>query len=219
MVRLADQWALWFLPATLALAGLAWWWGGSAERALAVLVVATPCPLILAAPIALIAGIGRAARRGIVVKGGAALERLARIRTVIFDKTGTLTPGRPRLAGIEADPSLGRDAALRLAAALAQASTHPVSVALVAAARARGFDLPVPESVEETPGGGLSGLVDGKALTLGSGLGRCCGCKQRLTIAVDDVRFGQCILGNRSPLRLCYLEQCLPLEFKELMEW
>jgi Cu+-exporting ATPase len=87
---------------------------------------------------------------------------------VIFDKTGTLTPGRPRLAGIEADPTLGRDAALRLAAALAQASTHPVSVALVAAARARGFELPVPESVEETPGGGLSGLVDGKVLTLGS---------------------------------------------------
>ncbi|MCX7370772.1 MAG: HAD family hydrolase, partial [Alphaproteobacteria bacterium] len=77
---------------------------------------------------------------------------------MIFDKTGTLTPGRPKLAGIEADPALGRDAALRLAAALAQASTHPVSVALVAAARARGFDLPVPESVEETPGGGLSGL-------------------------------------------------------------
>ncbi|NBQ75792.1 MAG: heavy metal translocating P-type ATPase, partial [Acetobacteraceae bacterium] len=123
---------------------------------------------ILAAPIALIAGIGRAARRGIVVKGGAALERLARIRTVIFDKTGTLTPGRPRLAGIEADGALGRDAALRLAAALAQASTHPVSVALVAAARARGFDLPVPEAVEETPGGGLSGQVNGKALTLGS---------------------------------------------------
>jgi soluble P-type ATPase len=103
-----------------------------------------------------------------VVKGGAALERLARIRTVIFDKTGTLTPGRPRLAGIEADAALGRDAALRLAAALAQASTHPVSVALVATARARGFDLPVPEAVEETPGGGLSGQVDGKTLTLGS---------------------------------------------------
>jgi len=164
LVRLADQWAIAFIILTCCLAGAAW----DPRRALAVLVVATPCPLILAAPIALVAGIGRAARRGIVVKGGAALERLARIRTVIFDKTGTLTPGRPRLAGIEADPALGRDAALRLGAALAQASTHPVSVALVAAARARGFDLPVPESVEETPGGGLSGLVDGKALTLGS---------------------------------------------------
>jgi heavy metal translocating P-type ATPase len=168
LVRLADRWAIGFILLTALLAGAAWAITGDPRRALAVLVVATPCPLILAAPIALVAGIGRAARRGIVVKGGAALERLARIRTVIFDKTGTLTPGRPRLAGIEADASLGRDAALRLAAALAQASTHPVSVALVAAARARGFDLPVPESVEETPGGGLSGQVDGKALTLGS---------------------------------------------------
>jgi heavy metal translocating P-type ATPase len=168
LVRLADRWAIGFILLTALLAGAAWAITGDPRRALAVLVVATPCPLILAAPIALVAGIGRAARRGIVVKGGAALERLARIRTVIFDKTGTLTPGRPRLAGIEADPSLGRDAALRLAAALAQASTHPVSVALVATARARGFDLPVPESVEETPGGGLSGQVDDKALTLGS---------------------------------------------------
>ena len=168
LVRLADRWAIGFILLTALLAGAAWAITGDPRRALAVLVVATPCPLILAAPIALVAGIGRAARRGIVVKGGAALERLARIRTVIFDKTGTLTPGRPRLAGIEADPSLGRDAALRLAAALAQASTHPVSVALVATARARGFDLPVPEAVEETPGGGLSGQVDGKTLTLGS---------------------------------------------------
>jgi heavy metal-(Cd/Co/Hg/Pb/Zn)-translocating P-type ATPase len=168
LVRLADQWAIAFIILTCCLAGAAWLISGDPRRALAVLVVATPCPLILAAPIALIAGIGRAARRGIVVKGGAALERLARIRTVIFDKTGTLTPGRPKLAGIEADPALGRDAALRLAASLAQASTHPVSVALVAAARARGFELPVPESVEETPGGGLSGMVDGKVLTLGS---------------------------------------------------
>ena len=141
LVRLADQWAIAFIILTCCLAGAAWLISGDPRRA---------------------------ARRGIVVKGGAALERLARIRTVIFDKTGTLTPGRPKLAGIEADPTLGRDTALRLAAALAQASTHPVSVALVAAARARGFDLPVPESVEETPGGGLSGLVDGKALTLGS---------------------------------------------------
>ena len=168
LVRLADRWAIGFLLLTALLAGAAWALSGDPRRALAVLVVATPCPLILAAPIALVAGIGRAARRGIVVKGGAALERLARIRTVIFDKTGTLTPGRPRLAGIEADAALGRDAALRLAAALAQASTHPVSVALVATARARGFDLPVPEAVEETPGGGLSGQVDGKTLTLGS---------------------------------------------------
>lgn len=168
LARLADRWALGFLAFTAVMAGGTWALSGDPVRALAVLVVATPCPLILAAPIALVAGIGRAARRGIVVKGGGALERLARIRTVLFDKTGTLTPGRPRLAAVEADPALGREAALRLAAALAQGSTHPVSAALVAAARARGLPLATPEAIEETPGGGLSGTVQGKALSLGS---------------------------------------------------
>ena len=101
MVRLADRWALVFLPATLVLAGGAWLLAGDPQRALAVLVVATPCPLILAAPVALICGISRAARRGIVVKNGGVLERLARVRTVLFDKTGTLTSGTPRVTGVE----------------------------------------------------------------------------------------------------------------------
>ncbi|MDJ0389319.1 heavy metal translocating P-type ATPase [Roseomonas sp. E05] len=168
LARLADRWALGFVGFTAAMAGGAWILAGEPVRALAVLVVATPCPLILAAPIALVAGIGRAARRGIVVKDGGALERLARIRTVLFDKTGTLTPGRPRLAMLEAEPGLGREAALRLAAALAQGSTHPVSAALVAAARGRGLQLPSPERVSEVPGGGLSGTVEGTEAALGS---------------------------------------------------
>jgi heavy metal translocating P-type ATPase len=168
LARLADRWALGFVGATAVLAGGAWALSGDPVRALAVLVVATPCPLILAAPVALVAGIGRAARRGIVVKGGGALERLARIRTVLFDKTGTLTPGQPRLAAIDADPALGRDGALRLAAALAQASTHPVSAALVAAAAARGIDLPLPQDAAEVAGGGVTGRVDASALMLGS---------------------------------------------------
>jgi len=168
LARLADQWALGFVAATAAVSGGAWLVTGDPLRALAVLVVATPCPLILAAPVALVAGIGRAARRGIVVKGGGALERLARVRTVLFDKTGTLTPGHPRLAAIDADPALGRDGALRLAAALAQGSTHPVSAALVAAAAARGIALPVPGSVAEVAGGGVTGMVEGRALMLGA---------------------------------------------------
>ncbi|WP_439596147.1 heavy metal translocating P-type ATPase [Falsiroseomonas sp.] len=166
LARLADRWALGFTAATALLAGGAWAASGDPLRALAVLVVATPCPLILAAPVALMAGIGRAARRGIVVKGGGALERLARVRTVIFDKTGTLTPGQPRLAAMDADPALGRQPALRLAAALAQGSSHPVSAALVAAAQ--GMALPVPEQVTEVAGGGLLGRVEGQALMLGS---------------------------------------------------
>ena len=167
LVRLADRWALGFVGVTAAMAGGAWLLAGVPERALAVLVVATPCPLILAAPVALVAGIGRAARRGIVVKDGGALERLARTRTMLFDKTGTLTPGRPRLATLETEQGIGRDAALRLAAALAQGSTHPVSAALVAAARARGLRLPSPQRVVEVPGGGLSGMVEESAVMLG----------------------------------------------------
>lgn len=168
LVRLADRWAIGFVGLTIVIAGGAWALTGEAMRALAVLVVATPCPLILAAPVALMAGIGRAARRGIVVKGGSALERLARVRTVLFDKTGTLTPGHPQLAAVDADPALGRDAALRLAAALAQGSSHPVSAALVAAAVAAGLDLPQPIDLREVPGGGVFGQVEGHALALGS---------------------------------------------------
>ena len=107
LARLADRWAVGFVIFTALVAGGAWAATGDPVRALAVLVVATPCPLILAAPVALVAGIGRAARRGIVVKGGAALERLARVETVLFDKTGTLTPGRPALVAVEADPAVG----------------------------------------------------------------------------------------------------------------
>ena len=168
LARLADLWALGLVAVTALVAGAAWVLTGDPHRALAVLVVATPCPLILAAPVALVAGIGRAARRGIVIKGGGALERLARVRTVLFDKTGTLTPGHPRLAAIDADPALGRDAALRLAATLAQGSTHPVSAALVLAAAARNMALPLPEAVLEIPGGGVTGVVQGQALMLGA---------------------------------------------------
>jgi heavy metal translocating P-type ATPase len=168
LTRLADRWAVGFVAFTAVLAGGTWLLSGDPVRALAVLVVATPCPLILAAPVALVAGIGRAARRGIVIKGGGALERLARVQTVLFDKTGTLTPGRPRLAATDADPALGREAALRLAAALAQASTHPASAALVAEARARGLALPVPQQASEVAGGGVVGSVEGHALMLGA---------------------------------------------------
>ena len=168
MVRLADRWALVFLPVTLVLAGGAWLLTGDAQRALAVLVVATPCPLILAAPVALICGISRAAKRGIVVKNGGVLERLARVRTVLFDKTGTLTSGTPRLAGVEAMDGSDPDEVLRLAASLEQASQHVVAAAIVAAARSLDLTLSLPQAVEEIPGGGLSGLVDGRRVLVGS---------------------------------------------------
>ena len=119
-VRLADRYALLFVPLTLALAGFAWLISGDPVRALAVIVVATPCPLLLAAPIAIVAGLSRAARRGIIVKGGGPLETLARARVLLFDKTGTLTAGRPRLAGVEAAPGVDPNDVLRLAASVDQ---------------------------------------------------------------------------------------------------
>ena len=168
LARLADRWAVGLIVATAVVAGGAYAATGDPLRALAVLVVATPCPLILAAPVALVAGIGRAARRGIVVKGAGALERLARVQTVLFDKTGTLTPGKPQLAAVETAPPLSEEAALRLAAGLAQGSTHPVSAALVAAAAARGIAPPLPDRVVEVAGGGIAGAVEGEALLLGA---------------------------------------------------
>jgi heavy metal translocating P-type ATPase len=167
LVRMADRWALWFLPLTLALAGLAWLWHGKAEYALAVLAVATPCPLILAAPVAMVCGVSRAARHGVVVKGGAALERLAQVATVLFDKTGTLTTGTPLVEAVETMEGFGADEVLRLAASLDQVSQHAVAGAVVAAARAAGLGLAMPESVEEVPGAGLRGVVEGRAVAVG----------------------------------------------------
>lgn len=162
MARLADRWALGFLALTLALAGGAWAVTGEATRALAVLVVATPCPLILAVPVALMAGLSRAAKLGVLVKSAAALEAMSRIRVVIMDKTGTLTRGQAELVA-----HAGGDEALRLAASLDQASTHPIARALVGAARARGLALVTPESVRETPGEGLEGVVAGQRVLVG----------------------------------------------------
>jgi heavy metal translocating P-type ATPase len=168
LVRLADRWALWFLLVTLALAAIAWWLAGDAIRALAVLVVATPCPLILAAPVALICGVSRAARRGIIVKGPGVLERLARARTVLFDKTGTLTTGAPRVTGVETVNGFDPDDVLRRAGSLAQVSQHVVATAIVTAAHSLGLTLTLPRGAEEIPGGGLAGTVDGKRTLVGS---------------------------------------------------
>ena len=168
LVRLADRWALWFLLVTLILGGGAWWLAGDATRALAVLVVATPCPLILAAPVALICGVSRAARRGIIVKGPSVLERLARARTALFDKTGTLTTGTPRVAGVETLDGFDPDDVLRRAASLAQISQHAVAGAIVAAARSLELDLALPHDAKEIPGGGLIGTVDGMPVLVGS---------------------------------------------------
>ena len=167
-VRLADRYALFFLPFTVAIAAVAWLISGDLIRSLAVLVAATPCPLILAAPVAFIAGVAQAARRGILVKGGAPLEALARAHTVLFDKTGTLTIGGARLLSIEVAPGERAEEILALGASLEQASHHVLAGAVVQAAADRELPLKMPEHVHESMGSGLSGIVEGKRVSAGS---------------------------------------------------
>jgi heavy metal translocating P-type ATPase len=166
-VRLADRYAMWFLPLTIGVAALAWAVSGNPVRALAVLVVATPCPLILAAPVAIVAGISRAASRGIIVKGGGALETLARAHTLVFDKTGTLTSGSPRVTSAETFGATSSDGLLRLAASLDQVSLHVFAGGIVAAATARRLDLELPTDVRELAGKGIEGMVGGHRVALG----------------------------------------------------
>lgn len=167
MVRMADRYAIWFLLLTVALAGAAWWLSGDRIRALAVLVVATPCPLILAVPVAIISGMSRAAARGVLIKSGGALEALARVRTAILDKTGTLTFGRATVTDTRSAGDWVPDEVLRLAASLDQASTHVTAEALVTAARERGLVLSQPSDVEEKAGSGIEGTVEGRRVIVG----------------------------------------------------
>lgn len=167
MVRLADRYALVFLTITLLLAGGAWAVSGEAIRALAVLVVATPCPLILAVPVAIVSGVSRCAAKGVLVKGGGALEMLARVKTVILDKTGTITDGQARLIEVKSHTDLDPLEVLRLAASLDQGSHHVIARALVAAARERGLRLTAPSGSREVAGSGVTGRIDGHEISVG----------------------------------------------------
>ena len=166
-IRIADRFAIWFLFLTLVIAGAAWWASADPIRALAVLVVATPCPLILALPVAIVSGMSRAARSGILIKHGGALETLGRVRTVILDKTGTLTLGLARVVAIRTREGIDPDELLRLAASLDQASNHVIAEALVAEAHARGLALIPPDAVSEMAGAGVTGTVDGHDVVVG----------------------------------------------------
>ncbi len=167
-IRLADRYGLILLPVALGVAGAAWLLSGDPIRGLAVLVVATPCPLILAAPVAFIAGVSQAAGKGILIKGGGPLEALARAATVMFDKTGTLTVGGARLIAIEIAPGETPEEVLRLAASLEVASHNVVAAAIVEAAGARGLALTVPSEVRETMGSGIEGRVEDRLIRIGS---------------------------------------------------
>jgi heavy metal translocating P-type ATPase len=165
--RLADRFALGFLALTLALAAFAWVAGGNVLRALAVLVVATPCPLILAAPAAIIAGVSRAAKHGIIVKGGGPLEMLARATVLLLDKTGTVTQARPQVVAVETFARLSADEIVQYAAAVEQVSVHPYAPAIVAEARSRSVDLSFPLDVREQMGTGIAGTVGGHRVAVG----------------------------------------------------
>ncbi|HEV2751731.1 MAG TPA: heavy metal translocating P-type ATPase [Gemmatimonadales bacterium] len=166
--RLADRFAVWFTPATLAMCGVAWLVTGTATSVLAVLVVATPCPLILATPIAVIAGISRAADLGVIVKTGAAIEQLGRAGAVVFDKTGTLTLGHPTVEHVAASDGASPDDVLRLAAAVEQLSSHHLGTAIVEAGRQRVGTLPPATDFQETAGAGVLARVEGRGVAVGS---------------------------------------------------
>lgn len=166
-VRLADRYAGLFLLVSFVTAAAAWWWSGDAVRAVAVLVVATPCPLILAAPVAIVSGLSRAAKRGVIVKGGAALERLAGGEVLLFDKTGTLTQGRPTLAEVVPAGAMPAEDVLRVAASLDQVSPHVLAAAVVRAARERNLTLTLPTEVVDVPGHGVSGRVGDHEVAVG----------------------------------------------------
>lgn len=166
-VRLANRWAIFFVPIAISFAILTWLVTGEVERAVSVIVAATPCPLILAVPVALISGMSRAAGRGAIIKGGAALEKLARANTVMVDKTGTLTHGGPALSEIAVAPGVDKDKILAFVGSLEQHSPHVVAKALVSAAKEQGLTFSPAENTSEQAGHGITGFVSGQKIWVG----------------------------------------------------
>ena len=166
--RLGDQLGAVYTPVAVTIAALAWWWSGDPVRFLAVLVIATPCPLLIAIPVAIIGSISLAAKRGIIVKDPAALERISTCRVVIFDKTGTLTYGRPSLTEVVPAPGEDADHVLRLVSSVELYSKHPLAMSILDAARTRQLAPVEAAEVHERPGQGLTGLVDGRRLLVTS---------------------------------------------------
>ncbi|CAB4635038.1 unannotated protein [freshwater metagenome] len=166
-VRIANRWAVFFVPLAIGFALITWLLTGEVDRAVAVIVAATPCPLILAVPVALISGMSRASGRGAIIKGGAALEKLARAKTVLVDKTGTLTHGGPTLSEMVVAPGQDEHDLLAIIGSLEQQSPHVVAKALVNAARDRNLQFSSVEQVTEQPGHGIVGMVAGKRVSIG----------------------------------------------------
>ena len=167
VVRLADRYAVPFTLVAYLIAGIAWWFSGDPVRFAEVLVVATPCPLLIAAPVAFMGGMSRAAKSGVIVKDGGTLERLAAVKSVAFDKTGTLTQGTPTLQSIEAENGFAKDELLALAAAAEQYSTHVLAASIIAHAMERGLHIAGVSEASEAAANGVSALVDGRRVLVG----------------------------------------------------
>jgi heavy metal translocating P-type ATPase len=167
MSRLADRFAMVFLAITVLIAAVAWFFTGDPVRAVAVLVIATPCPLILAVPVAIVSGLSRAARHGILIKGGKAIEALARVNSLVLDKTGTLTDGRAKVVAVNVSADADPAEVLRLAASLDQASKHIIAQTIVAEAQNHRLKLAIPSDVVEAPGEGVRGFVEGRSVAVG----------------------------------------------------
>lgn len=166
-IRIANKWAIRFVPVALLVAGASWVISGEVERAIAVLVTATPCPLILAVPIAIVSGLSRTAQNGVIIKGGAILELLGRTEVVLLDKTGTLTHGGPAVNEIQCADGYSQNEILSLAASVDQYSAHVVAKALVAAAQSKSLDIYKIDDVKEITGHKIQGKYAGDVITVG----------------------------------------------------
>jgi heavy metal translocating P-type ATPase len=164
--RLGDQLGAWYTPIALALAIAAWMWSGDPIRFLAVLVVATPCPLLIAIPVTIIGAISLAAKRSIIIRDPAVLERIDGCRTIVLDKTGTLTYGRPTLTERFTAEGMADALVLQLAASVERYSKHPLAAPILDAARREGLALLDASEVRERPGEGLEGQVDGRQVRI-----------------------------------------------------
>jgi heavy metal translocating P-type ATPase len=164
--RLGDRLGAWYVPAALFVAFAGWALSGSSDRFLAVIVIATPCPLLIGIPVAVIGAISLAARRGIIIKNPTMLEQVDKCRTLVFDKTGTLTYGRPSLTDVTCAPGFPRTEVLTLAASLEQYSKHPLALAILKAAESDKVALQPVGEISERPGEGMRGVVDGRTIQI-----------------------------------------------------
>ena len=203
-IRLANKWALRFVPITMAMAALTFLLTGDATRTVAVLVVATPCPLILAVPIALVSGMSRATKSGAVIKGGAVLEKLSKAEIVLLDKTGTVTHGGPVITEIVTSSGITHEYALQMAASLDQYSPHVVAKSLVDEAKNRGISLLSASNVVEEHGKEVSGEIEGVLIRVGAAptnLPSWANLKQPLIVALHINNQLIAIFGLEDPIR------------------